>query len=52
MASDVRDQIPPLAELKAAHLTYVSDLDPGIRRRKASTRNACRKRIGHEQAAT
>ena len=33
MASDTNDQAVPVAELKAAHLTYVSDLDPGIRRR-------------------
>jgi DNA topoisomerase I len=32
---DLSDQSVPAAELRAAHLTYVSDLDPGIRRRKA-----------------
>nr|MEA2797466.1 topoisomerase [Phenylobacterium sp.] len=36
MARDLPDQTIPTAELQAAHLTYVSDLDPGIRRRKAS----------------
>jgi DNA topoisomerase-1 len=35
VARDTADQIVPAAELQAAHLTYVSDLDPGIRRRKA-----------------
>ncbi len=35
MAKDIADHSVPAAELKAAHLTYVSDLDPGIRRRKA-----------------
>jgi DNA topoisomerase-1 len=35
VARDLSDQIIPAAELQAAHLTYVSDLDPGIRRRKA-----------------
>jgi DNA topoisomerase-1 len=35
VARDLSDPIVPEAELKAAHLTYVSDLDPGIRRRKA-----------------
>jgi DNA topoisomerase-1 len=35
MARDLPDQIVPAADLQAAHLTYVSDLDPGIRRRKA-----------------
>ncbi|HEX3363947.1 DNA topoisomerase IB [Phenylobacterium sp.] len=35
MARDLADPIVPAAELQAAHLTYVSDLDPGIRRRKA-----------------
>ena len=35
MARDLADQTAPVAELKAAHLTYVSDLDPGVRRRKA-----------------
>ena len=35
MASDISDPTLPVAELKAARLTYVSDLDPGIRRRKA-----------------
>jgi DNA topoisomerase-1 len=29
------EQTVPAEELRAAHLTYVSDLDPGIRRRKA-----------------
>ena len=35
MARDTAQQTVPNAELRAAHLTYVSDLDPGIRRRKA-----------------
>ncbi|MFI4964384.1 MAG: DNA topoisomerase IB [Caulobacterales bacterium] len=35
MARDLPDETTPVAELHAAHLTYVSDLDPGIRRRKA-----------------
>jgi len=35
VARDLPDQIVPAADLQAAHLTYVSDLDPGIRRRKA-----------------
>ncbi|HEX2815944.1 MAG TPA: DNA topoisomerase IB, partial [Phenylobacterium sp.] len=35
MARDLSDQTVPAADLHAAHLTYVSDLDPGIRRRKA-----------------
>ena len=35
MARDLADQTIPAAELRAAHLAYVSDLDPGIRRRKA-----------------
>ena len=35
MARDLADQTAPAAELKAAHLTYVSDLDPGLRRRRA-----------------
>jgi DNA topoisomerase-1 len=35
VARDLPDQIIPTAELQAAHLTYVSELDPGIRRRKA-----------------
>jgi DNA topoisomerase-1 len=35
VARDLPDQTIPAAELHAAHLTYVSDLDPGIRRRKA-----------------
>jgi DNA topoisomerase-1 len=35
VARDLADPIVPAAELQAAHLTYVSDLDPGIRRRKA-----------------
>ncbi|THD54376.1 MAG: DNA topoisomerase IB [Phenylobacterium sp.] len=29
------DRVVPASELRAAHLTYVSDLDPGVRRRKA-----------------
>jgi DNA topoisomerase-1 len=37
VARDLPDPIVPKAELKAAHLTYVSDLDPGIRRRKAGS---------------
>jgi DNA topoisomerase I len=35
MARDLADLVTSPAELRAAHLTYVSDLDPGIRRRKA-----------------
>jgi DNA topoisomerase-1 len=35
VARDLADQNIAAAELQAAHLTYVSDLDPGIRRRKA-----------------
>ncbi len=35
MARNLADQTIPADELRAAHLTYVSDLDPGIRRRKA-----------------
>jgi DNA topoisomerase-1 len=35
VARDLPDQTIPAAELQAAHLAYVSDLDPGIRRRKA-----------------
>ena len=35
MARDTSDQTVPAAELQAARLTYVSDLDPGLRRRKA-----------------
>jgi DNA topoisomerase-1 len=35
MALDLSDESVPVAELRAADLTYVSDLDPGIRRRKA-----------------
>jgi DNA topoisomerase-1 len=35
MARDLADQTIPVADLKAAHLTFASDLDPGIRRRKA-----------------
>jgi DNA topoisomerase-1 len=35
VARDLADQTIPAAELQAARLTYVSDLDPGIRRRKA-----------------
>jgi len=35
MARDMADLPIDTSELKAAHLTYVSDLDPGIRRRKA-----------------
>jgi DNA topoisomerase-1 len=35
VARDLADQTVPAADLHAAHLTYVSDLDPGIRRRKA-----------------
>jgi DNA topoisomerase-1 len=35
VARDLADQNIPAPDLKAAHLTYVSDLDPGIRRRKA-----------------
>ena len=35
MARDLPDHTIPTAELQAAHLAYVSDLDPGIRRRKA-----------------
>jgi len=35
VARDFSEQSVPAAELRAAHLTYASDLDPGIRRRKA-----------------
>jgi DNA topoisomerase-1 len=35
MARDLADQTVPTEDLQAAHLTYVSDLDPGIRRRGA-----------------
>ena len=35
MARDLADHNLPAEDLKAAHLTYVSDLDPGLRRRKA-----------------
>ena len=35
MARDFADQSVPAAEMKAAHLTYVSDLDPGIHRLEA-----------------
>jgi DNA topoisomerase-1 len=35
VARDTSDPTVPAADLQAAHLTYVSDLDPGIRRRKA-----------------
>jgi DNA topoisomerase-1 len=35
MARDLPDLPVPADEMKAAGLTYVSDLDPGIRRRKA-----------------
>jgi DNA topoisomerase-1 len=35
VARDLADQTIPAADLQAARLTYVSDLDPGIRRRKA-----------------
>jgi DNA topoisomerase-1 len=35
VARDLADQTVPAADLKAAHLTYASDLDPGFRRRKA-----------------
>jgi DNA topoisomerase-1 len=35
VAGDTADPIVPAADLQAAHLTYVSDLDPGIRRKKA-----------------
>ncbi|MGZ6018834.1 MAG: DNA topoisomerase IB [Phenylobacterium sp.] len=35
MARDLADLPVPTPDLKAAHLTYASDLDPGIRRRKA-----------------
>jgi len=35
MARDLPDQPVPAGELKAAGLVYVSDLDPGIRRRKS-----------------
>jgi DNA topoisomerase-1 len=35
MARDIADPIVPAADLQAAHLIYVSDLDPGIRRKKA-----------------
>jgi len=35
VARDLADQTVPASDLKAAHLTYVSDLDPGIRRRRA-----------------
>jgi DNA topoisomerase-1 len=35
MARDLADQTVPVAELEAGDLTYVSDLDPGIRRLKS-----------------
>ena len=35
MARDLPDETIPATDLRAARLTYVSDLDPGIRRRKA-----------------
>jgi DNA topoisomerase-1 len=35
VARDLAEQTVPTEDLHAAHLTYVSDLDPGIRRRKA-----------------
>jgi DNA topoisomerase-1 len=35
VARDLADHTVPVADLQAAHLTYVSDLDPGIRRKKA-----------------
>jgi DNA topoisomerase-1 len=35
VARDTSDPTIPAADLRAAHLTYVSDLDPGIRRTKA-----------------
>ena len=35
MARDTADPIVPAADLQAAHLIYVSDLDPGIRRKAA-----------------
>jgi DNA topoisomerase-1 len=35
MARDMPDETIPAEDLKAAHLAYVSDLDPGIRRTKA-----------------
>jgi len=35
MARDMPDLLIEASDLKAAHLSYVSDLDPGIRRRKA-----------------
>jgi DNA topoisomerase-1 len=35
MARDLADPTDPGPDLKAAHLTYASDLDPGLRRRKA-----------------
>ncbi len=35
MARDMNDETVPRAELKAAHLSYVNDHDPGLGRRKA-----------------
>jgi DNA topoisomerase I len=35
MAKDMFDHVVPASELRAARLSYVSDLDPGICRRKA-----------------
>jgi DNA topoisomerase-1 len=35
VARDLADHSVPAPDLKAAHLTYASDLDPGLRRRKA-----------------
>lgn len=35
MAGDLADQTVPAADLRAARLTYVSDFDPGIRRKTA-----------------
>jgi DNA topoisomerase-1 len=37
VARDVAEPTVPTEDLQAAHLTYVSDLDPGIRRRKAGS---------------
>jgi DNA topoisomerase-1 len=36
VARGIADPIVPAADLQAVHLVYVSDLDPGVRRRKAN----------------
>ncbi len=49
MARDLPDQTIPAAELQAAHLTYVSDLDPGIRRRRGHIQATGRDTKGRKQ---